>query len=571
MSIELVESEIRRFLSTEEAEVVCISGKWGVGKTFAWNRFLKWAQAEGKIALNRYAYVSLFGLNSLDELKYAVFENSVKSSDIGLEPSLENLRSNTNAAVEQMVRKSIGVLEKMPFLKNYIGGASPMLFAAIRSTVICIDDFERRGRGLSVRDVLGLINNLKEHKACKVCLILNDDALEEDEHDFRKYLEKVVDTSLKFVPSAQEATRIALGDDTETAKMLTEDCVALGISNIRLIKRVERSVRMVEPILKDLDNQVLREAAHSLALLVWATYEPDKAPSVDFLRNRRGKDYFGIDEKRKIPEKEAAWNALLDAYRFQSMDEFDLALLQGVRDGFFDASLVKKHASALNDRIKAGNLSEAFFKTWETFHDSFDNNQDEVLEKMYESFEKGVRYIAPQNMNGTVALFKALGRSEQATQMIKYYVESRKEEAELFDLRHYPLNGDVTDPDVVRAFNETFATKKIEKDPATILLNIANTDSWSPDDIIKLSLLPAEDYYKLFKGTRGTDLRRVIDACLQFDRIMNGSPEMREISKRAKEALRQIGKESAINARRVKAYGIDTSEPDRAQQDIPQS
>ena len=63
MSIQLIENEIRRFLSTSEPEVICISGHWGVGKTFAWNRFLKDAKAKNEIALARYSYVSLFSVS----------------------------------------------------------------------------------------------------------------------------------------------------------------------------------------------------------------------------------------------------------------------------------------------------------------------------------------------------------------------------------------------------------------------------------------------------------------------------------------------------------------------------
>src|SRR6266568_459772 len=101
MSIQLIQSEIRRFLSTTEPEVICISGHWGVGKTFAWTRFLKDAQSQNEIALKRYSYVSLFGVNSLDEFKYSVFENSIQTCEIGSEPSLETLQSNTVAAVER--------------------------------------------------------------------------------------------------------------------------------------------------------------------------------------------------------------------------------------------------------------------------------------------------------------------------------------------------------------------------------------------------------------------------------------------------------------------------------------
>lgn len=69
MSLELVENEIRRFLSSGEPEVICVSGHWGVGKTYAWNRYVQDAQRKRRFELKRYSYVSLFGINSLDELK----------------------------------------------------------------------------------------------------------------------------------------------------------------------------------------------------------------------------------------------------------------------------------------------------------------------------------------------------------------------------------------------------------------------------------------------------------------------------------------------------------------------
>ena len=60
------------------------------------------------------------------------------------------------------------------------------------------------------------------------------------------------------------------------------------------------------------------------------------------------------------------------------------------------------------------------------------------------------------------------------------------------------------------------------------------------------------------------DLHKIINGCLQFDRIGNATEQMSEISSRAKEALARIGLESAINARRVTTYGIKVD-------DTPQS
>ena len=48
---------------------------------------------------------------------------------------------------------------------------------------------------------------------------------------------------------------------------------------------------------------------------------------------------------------------------------------------------------------------------------------------------------------------------------------------------------------------------------------------------------------------------------LQFDRIVNASAEMKEISRRAREALKLIGTESPVNARRVAKFGINAGAP----------
>src|SRR5258708_22234245 len=180
MSIALVEREVRRFLSSKEPEVICVSGHWGVGKTFAWNHFLEDARSNRQIGLNCYSYVSLFGVNSLDELKYSIFENSVHSSAIGFEPSLETLKTNAAAVAKRVGKKSLGFLQQLPKIKSYVGGLGPIWFLSVKEMIVCVDDIERHGKDLPVRDIFGLVSSLKEQKRCKVVLILNDEALEQD-------------------------------------------------------------------------------------------------------------------------------------------------------------------------------------------------------------------------------------------------------------------------------------------------------------------------------------------------------------------------------------------------------
>src|SRR6267154_5283495 len=106
MPTELVEKEIARFLVSSEPEVLCLRGKWGIGKTYSWNEFLRQAQQEKRVSFKTYAYVSLFGLGSRDQLKYAIFENSVAADIIGVRPSLETLKSNTASVTTSLGRKA---------------------------------------------------------------------------------------------------------------------------------------------------------------------------------------------------------------------------------------------------------------------------------------------------------------------------------------------------------------------------------------------------------------------------------------------------------------------------------
>ncbi len=461
MSTELIEREIRRFLSSEEPEVICISGRWGVGKTYAWNQYVKDAKNRDVIGLKRYSYVSLFGLNSLDEFKYAIFENTVQSSEIGVEPSLKTLQTNTLAAAEGLGRKFVWFVQQLPWVKTHVGGLGPVWFLSVKNTIVCVDDIERRGKSLSVRDVMGLVLNLKEHKECKVLLILNDEAFEEDKAEFERYYEKVVDTSLKFTPTPVECTRIALTGDTPADNTLRESCVTLGISNIRLIKKIERAVRRIEPLLKTYDEQVLKQAVQSLTLFGWSVYEPGGAPSVEYLKGRTLEALCAMSQDTAVPENEAAWNALLDVYGFTTTDEFDLTLLEGIRNGFFDSTLVEKHAADLDRRIKAAKQGNSFTEAWRLFHDSFADNQAEILDTIQESFVKNVQVISPIDLNGTVKLLKELGWPDGAAELIAFYITSHTEDRKLFDLDNYPFAANIDDPDVVRAFREKLASLRV--------------------------------------------------------------------------------------------------------------
>jgi hypothetical protein len=224
MTTTLVKAEIARFLKSPLPEVMCIKGKWGVGKTFSWHQFLKQVASAGNLGLGHYAYISLFGLNSLEALKNAVLENSVPSKKIAEGPSLEEYKAFVKG-------NSVSGLASLLGKKDLGDLLTRAMFLSVKKRIVCIDDLERAGSALELRDVLGLASLLKEERECKVVLLLNDEQLAgKDKADFDRLLEKVVDVSLVFDPTAQEAAEIAFSDGSATSEFLRPKVIQLGCS-----------------------------------------------------------------------------------------------------------------------------------------------------------------------------------------------------------------------------------------------------------------------------------------------------------------------------------------------------
>ena len=296
----------------------------------------------------------------------------------------------------------------------------------------------------------------------------------------------------------------------------------------------------------------------SLTVLCWSIHSED-GPTLDFLRQ---KDLYGARrDGEDVTDEEKVWNAFLDELGFKTMDEFDLVLLEGIQSGFFDEATLVDRAGILELQFNAYDFENLFRVAYRLYHDSFDDNETEVVEEIVAAFHKYVKFVSPLNLNATVKLLKDLGHNEKAAEAIEFYMKLRSDNLEFFNLSNYPFGDDVTDPDVRAAFNAKYESFKDDRSPAEILMHIGRNDNFSRDDLVLLSKLSANDFYAIFKKQKGTDLSRIIRASTQFENAAAVDEAMTKgISAKAKEALVRIGKESPINRRRVKKHNIQISD-----------
>ena len=557
MSIALIKQQIHRFLANQTPEVISIKGAWGVGKTYAWNTYLVEAKNRNRLGPEKYAYVSLFGINSLAELKFAIFENLIERKTIGRKPSLASFQRNLNELSRLLGGRRLLPGGSRINLERFGFMIEALAFLSLDKTLICIDDFERKGNDVETRDILGLITQLKEQKKCKIVLILNDENLDDEATvDYVKLREKVIDTELRFAPTAEDCVEIALGTG-KVAALLREPIVRLGINNIRVIKKIESLAAILASALKNYDDAVLKQALKTLTLLTWCFYsQSSDAPNYNFVLSRTS-NFDDLNEEL-LSTQQLHWCAILRQYDNFSMDEFDRRIARLVENGYVDETGVQAQAAILQQKIEAAGSEHSFQEAWRRFYESFDDDSQEVIKCLSDSFRDNARHISPANLDGTVRLLRHLGRNTVAGKLIDLYIEIRRDETALFSQSLAAVPAEIRDSEVLEKFTRQVREVRAGQPLKEVCAKLLDGEGGEEEEE-RMSKAEVEEYLKLFKELKGPELTRYVDFCLAFGRRGTGTATQRNISEKTAEALKIIGKESRLNASRVSRFGIRVS------------
>lgn len=544
--------EIYRFLKESEPGVLCITGAWGVGKTFLWRQVLDQSSKASGLSFTRYSYVSLFGLNSLDDVKAALFENME-----WLDQDATSFAQRGKAGAKALAARAKKLSElagALPWVGQVFTKARSLYFSLIQDQIVCIDDLDRRSKNLNVSDVLGLISFLREQRGCKVVLILNAEKLGDNKDEFDALLEKVIEEKVILAPTAIESATIALeGKNDPLGSKLKSNCEILGVRNIRVIKQIERVVRRVDGFLTNFSQPVRDQATHSLTLFGWAKHDRETSIKLDFLKKSSLERHLDRgDQDAPEPPEEAAWASLLAKYNFGHTDDFDLTLLNYVDTMILDIDEIQNEARKLEEQHRIGTLHGTLDAAWRPFHDSFSDNEDEVVAALFDGTKKSFEVVSLANLNVAVKLLKELGRENEASELLKFFAENRN------DLGYWtsddPFERGPLDPDVSAIIEE-----KTPQDPQGFDLAVALIragQNYDAGTIKRLAAVPVETYRDLIIGSNGEQLRSIVLSALEFRRIANASDDMRRVKESMEEALRMVGRHSLLNELRIKKYGV---------------
>lgn len=579
MSFSQARTAVHRFLDKQEPRVLAVRGDWGVGKTFLWREIIK--ERGAGYRLKKYAYVSLFGVESLRDLKQQIVQKTRAGKDAATPPTVE---SATHSMVEAFAKKKDAagrmarnwrggirmandVTRMIPILEKAGSLVENLLQLSLRDTLICLDDIERKGTGLRTEDVFGLISELKEEQGCSIVLLLNDDALRGDvERGYGDFRDKVVDIEVKLAPLSAECCDLVIPPHHSYRQHLTTYVEQLRVTNMRIIRRCADLLSDLEPLLSGREEAVIEETVKSIVFFCWCWFHRrDGVPTLESVIAAGSDPYVALFKERKdMTSEESKLRDVMRSYGHFENSAIDEPLAAYVRDGYCDESRFKqaldlRDADARRDR--AGTSWRSVFERY--YHGQFGDNETEFRDAIRLLIEEHGALLNGRELDQAVQFLRWLGRDKEAEDLIDRYIDVNSHRPEVFDTRAYSEFQELKDPYIIRRFKEVYVPAEDTRPVFDVALEIVKNDSWNQADIELLVCRTPEQYYELLKTTKTPELRRVCIWLLEHGTVQGASAEWVAIADNLRSALQRIRGESNIDRVRVdRLLGADEANPD---------
>ena len=399
----IIERALKDLILNNKREFVAlISGEWGIGKTYFWNEFKeKYLQNQKNVV-----YISLFGLNSLNEIKHEIiiqlskytkylnkYRDKIKSLKGG------NIKSNdiSLSISGQIVNSSLSLFSTNDF----------------KNIVICFDDFERLSEKISLKDVMGLISQFKEQKECKVLMILNEKELNKlsdidgKKHDeiFALYKEKVVDYTFQYQPSFNKVFDIVEKDIEYFNKEWIYDFFKkIDLKNIRIMKQVIYHLNHFNFIeAYQLEDEVIKEFVEiALKLFIFKAKCNYTFKELNKILEYHSKKVFmptlqkefGIDIDKEIPHNKKYENCIeKNQYILYSDDtdktkDIEKIIYTFIDTYFIDRKKLKKLLNDNNNFVKNYYLRDTITTLRNNFYEDFSTTNEVLSQNILTELKK---------------------------------------------------------------------------------------------------------------------------------------------------------------------------------------
>lgn len=424
------------FRKNENKEIaIAIKGCWGVGKTFFWNNFFRsqtikefetkenfYYEISKQQYLNvfenkKYAYVSLFGIESLDALKNEI---AIK---LGWNPHSQY--KHAHYGIPQLLKNTLNQFKDLKFSHYGVSSSSrlieSLLFSQVKNVIICFDDFERLSEKLKIQDVMGLANQLKLERNCQLILILDESRTDkENQKKYAEYKEKLIDEEIK-ITSVEPLIRANVNDiDEPLVSLMVKFADELEIHNFRFFQKV---IKLYNAFRKQLPEEVADSTKKIILIRILQGY---------FIADFGEKYEFQWENiKLVLEEKQIGWSErkikTYEALRTISYNfiRSDVWLIEFKK--WFDQS-DKSDFKLLSELAESELISEENNKLTEKFHQIMRifwglQASENFPTELYEITKKVIGLDSLGNISFAINLLEMLGHQEKVNDLEKLTIE----------------------------------------------------------------------------------------------------------------------------------------------------
>jgi hypothetical protein len=568
VSFEFIRNKIKLFLQSDRSEVLALYGAWGVGKTHTWNNLIKDQRLRISKPFKNYSYVSLFGIRSVEQLKNIIFENMVDTHNIGEETtSFYEMKQNLFRNLEN---KEMGCWNKLlmwlskyiPFLNDwsklkYLGPfVNYVIGISIRNAVICFDDIERASNELGADQILGYINFLKEERNCKIVIIGNEKKINGGK--FKELDEKVIDKRLELSILSEECCELIIPKERLYRDKLVHCICHLQLKNMRIISIIDGLTKDLIEILPQVESETWDHVVKILCLFCVCQYVTDqKIPTLDFLL-QHGEKLPQLFASEKKGEFEAE-RLFLNRHNFYGFVNVDYLIADGVLSGFFKDKEIIEAVKSFDEQIKGDKQREASHSIWESFHNGFANNTDEVVSDLKNGYYKYKVIIGIRGVDAIIFTLKEMEQNDLALEICEDYINYlREERIVVTQSTCYYLN-QLRDPGFVKALEEMSNDLHPQMSLHDVIDYISHNKGWTPEHVRALEKAETNEYCEYFRALHGNAFVKTMRGLSVF-KSNNNEDSYKIISDKIHFALKEISKESPLNYFRIELLGYNLKE-----------
>ena len=381
MKIEKIEEILYDNLIKKDKEIVIsISGDWGIGKTYFWNDFIK--KYESELKDKKIAYVSLFGQNSLSDIKTSILLQSSPTKD-----KVSWLNKKLKGVGDTF--KGSQKMDEDTSLSFGLGSISSILSILssgdFKNVIICIDDFERASSKIDFKDILGLISEFKEQKLCKVVMLFNEEelnkiaAIEDTKQKelFGTYKEKIIDIDCVFNSTSERSLDIILEKDNIkfTKEQILPVLQRFNIINIRLLRKTILILDTFSFILDENFNWLVINEFLEIAVSVLVIQNKYSFKQDDYIKIRQIVNGVNTNTSEKIKllkditsEEFKDLDNLFIKFENNGIEEVVFSL---ITHNVFDKEYLKKILKERDNQLSIYKTKKVLPNTWFKLHADF--------------------------------------------------------------------------------------------------------------------------------------------------------------------------------------------------------